>query len=163
MYFKAGKNDKICANSRWVILLTDWRTISLLADLVWDLFVWVESESVDKMSLAQSLMAQGTLQGTAVWFQSGDLWIHQSYHNTSQPAETAPSTREMQFHLLNLSVRRINARMRRPIVFQIWLWTLLLIIMQQRGRLGHARTNFLQWHFNRQFLFATQICSKATW
>ena len=145
----------------WVIWLTvDWRTISLLADLVWDLFVWAESESVDKMSLAQSRHPWHTLEMISIL---ESLNTSPSYHNSSQPAETAPSTSEMLFHPLNLSEQGLAQEWNERLYLRFDSEPDSSDYNAATGRLSHARTNFLQWHFNRQFLFATQICSKASW
>ena len=92
----------------------------------------------------------------------GSLNTSLSYHNTSQPTETAPSTREMQFHPLNLSVQGLKQEWEDRLYLRFDSEPYSSDYNAATGRLSHARTNFLQWHFNRQFLFATQICSNAT-
>ena len=77
-------------------------------------------------------------------------------------AETAPSTSEMQFHPLNLSEQGLTQEWEDRLYFRFDSEPYSSDYNAATGRLGRARTNFLQWHFNRQFLFATQICSKAT-
>ena len=86
-----------------------------------------------------------------------------SYHNSSQPAETAPSTSEMLFHPLNLSEQGLTQEWEDRLYLRFDSEPYSSDYNAATGRLSHARTNFLQWHFNRQFLFATQICSIATW
>ena len=86
-----------------------------------------------------------------------------SYHNSSQPAETAPSTSEMLFHPLNLSEQGLAQEWEDRLYLRFDSEPYSSDYNAATGRLSHARTNFLQWHFNRQFLFATQICSIATW
>ena len=163
MYFKAGKNDKICANPVSDTLdggLTDNFSVG------WSClrFVCVGRERECWQDVIGTITAPMAYSREPRDDFNPGISEYITELSQQQPtAETAPSTSEMQFHPLNLSEQGLTQEWEDRLYLRFDSEPYSSDYNAATGRLGHARTNFLQWHFNRQFLFATQICSKATW
>lgn len=108
MYFKAGKNGNICANavSDTPDGLTDnfsvgWSCLRFVC-VGWERECWQDVIGTITHGTGH------TPEHLKMISIRGSLNTSLSYHNTSQPTETAPSTSEMQFHPLNLSVQGLR-------------------------------------------------------
>ena len=133
MYFKAGKNDKICANPVSDTLnsgLTDNFSVG------WSClrFVCVGRDRECWQDVIGTIMAPMAHS----WAPRDDFnpGISEYITELSQQQPTSWNRSVNKWNAISSSEpvwARINARMRRPIVFEIWLNLTPLIIMQQRG------------------------------